>query len=100
MRQNKITILCTKAIDEAFIKEAASKNILIDVYPFITTEPISSVEVQQEIEQAFILSATVVFTSVKAVEAVAAELDEQRPDWQIFCIGHATRQCCEKYFGD
>jgi len=87
-------------MDEAFIKDAASKNILIDVHPFITTGSISSIEVQQEIEQALMLSATVVFTSVKGVEAVAAELDEQRPDWQIFCIGHATRQCCEKYFGE
>jgi len=97
--QNKITILSTTGIDEAFIKEAALKNIWIDVCPFIATEPILSTEVQQEIEQALLLSAIVVFTSVNAVEAVATELNEQRPDWQIFCIGHATRQRSEKYFG-
>ena len=98
MLQNKIDILCTKAIDEALIKDAASKNIFIDASSFIRTEPIRSKEIKQEIEQAFMLTATVVFTSANAVEAVAAELGEQKPDWKIFCIGHATCQLAKKYF--
>ena len=98
MPQNKITILSTRAIDEASVKDARSKNIFIDVLPFIRIELISSVEIQQEIEQALPLLVTVVFTSVNAVEAVAAQLDGQKPAWQIFCIGYATRQLAEKYF--
>lgn len=99
MSENKVAILCTRVIDEAWVKEAASKNISVDIIPFIRTEPISSIETQQEIEQALMLSAEVVFTSVNAVEAVLAELEGHRPDWRIFCIGHATRQAAEKYFG-
>src|SRR6185369_14452068 len=99
MLQNKITILSTREIDQAFIDEAAEKNILIDISPFIKTESIQSIEVQQEIEWALLESLTVVFTSVNAVEAVATELEDQQPEWKIYCIGHATKQAVEKYFG-
>jgi len=98
MLQNKVTILCTALIDEASIKEVLVKNLHVEVLPFVRSELILSKEVQQEIEQALMLSATVVFTSVNAVEAVATELEGQEPDWQIFCIGHATLRCVEKYF--
>jgi uroporphyrinogen-III synthase len=99
MLQNKITILSTKEIDQAFIHEAAGRNIIVDVSPFIKTEPIRSIETQQEIELALIESITVVFTSVNAVEAVATELLDLEPDWKIYCIGWATKQAAEKYFG-
>jgi len=99
MLQNKITILSTKEIDSLFIDQAAEKNILIDISPFIKTESIRSIEVQQEIEWALLESLAVVFTSVNAVEAVAAELEGLQPDWRIYCIGHATKQVVEKYFG-
>jgi uroporphyrinogen-III synthase len=99
MPQNKITILCTGSVEKPWIKEASSKNMSLDVLPFITTKRLSSKEVQQGIEQALMLSTAVVFTSVNAVKAVAAELEEQKPDWQIFCIGHATFRSVAKYFG-
>jgi len=99
MLQNKITILSTKEIDQAFIDEAAERNISVDVSPFIKTEPLRSIESQQEIELTLIESITVVFTSVAAVEAVATELLDLKPDWKIYCIGFATKQAIEKYFG-
>jgi uroporphyrinogen-III synthase len=99
MPQNKITILSTKEVDQAFIDEAAEKNIIVDISPFIKTEPIRSIETQQEIELALIESITVVFTSVNAVEAVATELLDLKPDWKIYCIGYATKQAVEKHFG-
>ncbi|MFI5186410.1 MAG: uroporphyrinogen-III synthase [Chitinophagales bacterium] len=99
MVQNKIAILSTNEIGDALIRDAALKNISVDVLPFIRTESISSVKVQQEIGQAFTLSATVVFTSTTAVEAVAAVVEGLKPGWKIFCIGHATRQSVENYFG-
>ena len=80
------------------ITEAAAKNIIVDTIPFIKTEPTSSIETQQEIEHLSTMTATVVFTSRSAVEAVVAELNGYQPDWQIFCIGHATRQAVEKFF--
>jgi len=99
MPQNKISILCTMAIDEATVRDAESRNVLVDVLPFIKTEPLSSIEIQQEIEQASTLEATVIFTSVNAVEAVAAELNDYKPEWLIFCIGYATQSAVDKYFG-
>jgi len=100
MPQNKITILSTKEIDQAFIDEAAERNIIVEISPFIKTEPIRSIETQQEIELALIESITVVFTSVNAVEAVATELLDLKPDWKIYCIGYTTKQAAEKYFGN
>jgi uroporphyrinogen-III synthase len=99
MPQNKITILSTNEIDQAFITEAAERNITVEVSPFIKTEPIRSIETQQEIELALLESITVVFTSVNAVEAVATELLDLQADWKIYCIGYSTKQAVEKYFG-
>jgi uroporphyrinogen-III synthase len=98
MPQNKVTILSTRAIEEALLAEAVSKNIIVDTIPFIKTEPTSSIETQQEIEHLATMQVTVVFTSVNAVEAVAAELESYQPDWQIFCMGHATREAVEELF--
>jgi uroporphyrinogen-III synthase len=100
MQENKVQILCTRPVDEGLIEEAGKNNINVDVISFIETEPIDSIEVQQEIEQAYLLTATVVFTSMNAVEAVAAQSDDQEPAWNIYCMGHATKQLVIEYFGE
>jgi len=100
MQNFKASILSTRPIDETLIKEAKSKNILIDVLSFIETEPIDSIEVYEEIEIASLESATVVFTSRNAVEAVAEYLNEYKPDWMIYCIGNTTKKLVQKYFGE
>jgi uroporphyrinogen-III synthase len=96
----KASILSTRPINEAFIEEAAKKNILIDVLSFIETEIIDSIEVYEEIENALLETATVVFTSVNAVEAVAAHLNDYKPDWSIYCIGNTTKKLVKEYFGE
>jgi uroporphyrinogen-III synthase len=98
MPPNKITILSTRSLDQLLISEAAERNIIVETVPFIKTEPTSSIEVQQEIEHLATMETTVIFTSRNAVEAVVAELDGYRPDWEIFCIGHATQEAVEKFF--
>ena len=98
--QNKITILCTRDINQAANDLCAANNILVDCISFITTEPIETVEVQQEIENALLLSTSVVFTSMNAVEAVAEFLFDAQPDWRIYCIGNTTQQLIKKYFGE
>ena len=100
MQENKVQILCTRPVAEELVEEAGKNNINVDVISFIETEPIDSIEVQQEIEQAYLLSAAVVFTSMNAVEAVAAQADEQEPAWNIYCMGHATKQLVIEYFGE
>jgi len=98
--ENSIQILCTRPVGETLIEEAGRKGISIDTLSFIETAPIENVEVQQEIEAALVLSATVVFTSMNAVEAVAEFLFDEQPDWKIYCIGNTTRELVEKYFGE
>ena len=100
MEQNKISILSTRPLSDSLIDEAGKLNIEVDVVSFIETEPIQSTEVQQEIENALLQSSTVVFTSMNAVQAVAAELDGQHPDWKIYSIGNTTTQLAKRYFGE
>ncbi len=100
MQQSSIEILCTRPLPEWLINEAAESGIAIEIESFIETEPIQSIEVQQEIENALLQSAVVVFTSMNAVEAVATYSDEQQPDWDIYCIGTATKRLVAEHFGE
>ena len=100
MHQNRISILSTRPLDDSLINEVKKAGIDIDVLSFIETAPIESMEVQQEIEQALLLSATVAFTSMNAVEAVANHLDDEQPDWRIYCTGTTTSKLVKKYFGE
>lgn len=96
--RNNIQILCTRSLDEQLIEEAGNKGIDIEVLCFIDTEPIESVEVQQEVEVVLNASATVVFTSMNAVEAVQETVIDEQPAWMIYCIGNTTQQLVKKYF--
>lgn len=98
--QNRIQILCTRPLNETLIDEAKQAGIDIDELSFIETEAIQTIEIQQEIEQALIQSATVVFTSMNAVEAVAFYQEAIQPDWEIYCIGTTTKKLAAKYFGE
>jgi uroporphyrinogen-III synthase len=100
MQQNKITILSTRPLQASLIDEAAAQGIEIDTQSFIETEAIQSIEVQQEIEQVLLQSASVVFTSMNAVEAVAEYMNEEMPDWIIYCMGQTTQELVKKYFGE
>jgi uroporphyrinogen-III synthase len=100
MQKFRASILSTRLIDETLIRQAKSKNILIDVLSFIETEAIDSIEVYEEINNALLESATVVFTSMNAVEAVAEHINEYKPDWKIYCIGNTTKKLVQKYFGE
>lgn len=98
---NKISILSTRPLNTSLVTEAKAAGIVIDTLSFIETEAIRTIEVQQEIEQALLQSAIVIFTSMNAVEAVATELDHHhQPDWLIYCIGNTTKQLVKKYFGE
>jgi uroporphyrinogen-III synthase len=97
--KNDTQILCTRPLSQGIIDVANSKGLSTDVLSFIETAAIETVEVQQEIEHTFLLKTTVVFTSMNAVDAVAAYLTDEQPDWQVYCIGFTTQQLVKKYFG-
>ena len=100
MPENKIHILATRQLSTKLLDEITDADILVDVVPFIDTVPIQTIEVQQEIEQAYLLSTTVVFTSMNAVEAVATWQYDQQPEWIIYCTGATTRKLAGEYFGE
>lgn len=100
MQQNNISILCTRPLPQAIIAEAMQSGICIEVMPFIETESILSVEVQQEIEQVALQQTTVVFTSMNAVEAVTVFLDGHKPAWNIYTLGTTTKKLVTDYFGE
>jgi uroporphyrinogen-III synthase len=105
MPESKIMILSTGVLPAYLAEEAEANNIYPDIISFIKTEPIQSIEVQQEIEQALLQEATVIFTSRNAIEAVAAELKDEETDpitieWNIYCVGDKTAELAGKYFGE
>lgn len=100
MQENKVNILCTRPVSDELVQEAKENGIAVDIISFIETEPIDSIEVQQEIEQAYMQTATVVFTSMNAVEAVAAHAEDQEPQWNIYCMGNTTKQLVNEFFGE
>jgi len=100
MQENRIKILCTRPLSEELLLSVRQQGVVIDVLPFIETEPTQTIETQQEIEQALVKSAVVVFTSTSAVDAVAYYMEEVQPDWRIYCIGNATSSLVAEYFGE
>lgn len=100
MQENNIHILSTRPLNKSLVSEAKASGITIDELSFIDTEPIQDIATQQEIEQAYLQSSTVVFTSMNAVDAVVAWQDGQQPDWVIYCMGNTTKQKLKENFGD
>ena len=97
---NKISILSTRPLETALLEAAKSKDIYIDIVSFIDTTPLQTSGIKEEIGKLLKQSASVVFTSMNAVNTVAAYINGQPPDWNIFCIGHTTRQQAARYFGE
>ena len=95
-----INILSTRPIDPLLIETAGLKGIFIEVRSFIQTIPLQSSDLVQEIENALSKSATVIFTSMNAVDAVAKHLNGRKPQWNIYSIGTTTDQLIKKYFGE
>lgn len=100
MPEHKIHILSTRPVEQLPLEEARRKGIKLDVLPFIETEAVQNIEIQQEIEWVSVQQATVAFTSMNAVIAVIEMLDGYVPDWSIYCLGFKTKQLVAEYFGE
>ena len=98
--RKSVNILSTRPIDPSLIKIAGLKGIFIEVRSFIETLPVQSTTVIQEIENVLSKSATVVFTSMNAVDVVSKHLNGYKPQWNIYSIGTTTDQLIKKYFGE
>jgi uroporphyrinogen-III synthase len=87
-------------LETALLEAAKAKDIQIDIVSFIDTTPIQNSGIKEEIGKILKQPASVVFTSMNAVNTVAAYINGNTPDWNIFCIGQTTRQLAAKYFGE
>ena len=97
--ENRTQILSTRPIQQSLIKDARDAGIDIDELTFIETNPIQSKLVDKEIENTLKETATVVFTSMNAVEVVGNQIKEHQPNWKIYCMGTTTQQLVVKFFG-
>ena len=86
-------------MSDELLQEAAARNIDLDVVPFINTSPCTG-EVRAEMMQLYNQGIIAIFTSVNAVEAVAALKGDHKPRWKIFCIGEATAKAVQQAFGE
>jgi uroporphyrinogen-III synthase len=100
MPEHNLHILCTRPVEKTQVEKAKQKGISLESFSFIETEAIQNIETQQEIEWASVEEATVVFTSMNAVESVTGMLDGFVPSWSIYCMGHKTKQLVTEYFGE
>ena len=100
MKDKEILILTTRPLDEAVIEKAAFQQVVIDTIPFIEINRCISSEVSARIVDLSTQNATVVFTSVNAVEIVVDAIPThlQMPAWNIYCIGGATFTLIKKYW--
>lgn len=96
--QNNIHLLCTRQLTETLITKAFENGITIDMLPFIKTEMVAEKNIIEEIQSTANQKATVVFTSVNAVEAVTERLSAI-PDWDIYCMGGVTKERVISFFG-
>ena len=97
--EEKIYILSTRPLPQSILDEAEGQHVQIDTISFIHTEPIINNELKQQLISFFSKQLVAVFTSMNAVEAVAACSSGQKPAWKIFCIGDTTAALIREYFG-
>lgn len=101
MADHKTRILSTRPLEAALLEQAAGRDIIIDMLPFIVTEPIVDAALQSRIRQLSRQPLIAVFTSMNAVEVVAGLLGPAHSTlpWQIYVIGYATQQLIRQYWG-
>lgn len=97
MSQRNISILSTRRLDEDLAKTALDKGIIIDVVPFIRTEPVTGPSAAV-IGQLTTQELQVIFTSVNAVHAVGAQLISLLPPWQVHGLSGATMTAIQEHW--
>ncbi|HEY0058011.1 MAG TPA: uroporphyrinogen-III synthase [Flavisolibacter sp.] len=95
MEKTERYILSTRPLAKGIIESAAEEGIIIEELSFIETHPVQNEELTERIKRLAEVPATIVFTSMNAVDAVADVVSEVK-DWKIYCIGHTTRKLVEE----
>jgi uroporphyrinogen-III synthase len=100
MLQSRIQILSTRPIDPDQINASKELGIDIDCISFIETTAIENNDLTLKIKALLASKATVVFTSMNAIDVVANHLSTLKPDWSIYCMGVTSNQLIKQYFGE
>ncbi len=98
MQGDKKYLLSTRPLRRSIVEEAATKGVIIEELSFINTAPVRDDVLYQKIKALSSEAHTVVFTSMNAVEAVAAQVSEV-PAWKIYSMGNTTRKLIEEAWG-
>jgi uroporphyrinogen-III synthase len=98
MQSNNPTILITAETEDSLLQPLTSKGFTADVIPFIKTESLQTEKVKQAIENISKETATVVFTSSNAVEAIQHFIQSKKTNWKIYCVGNTTKSLIENLF--
>lgn len=91
MQKTKWHILSTRPLSNAVKAQAAAKNIVIDESSFIETTAITNDALTKKIQALATQNITTVFTSMNAVEAVAA-MAQKKTGWPVYSIGTTTTE--------
>ncbi|WP_346236539.1 uroporphyrinogen-III synthase [Niabella insulamsoli] len=97
MQSNRVQILSTKVLEPAIIEKAGAHGILITCIPFIESNTAINEALARQINALAAAPINAIFTSSKAVAAVASVLTQQ-PGWNIFCLFGATRKHVAQLF--
>jgi len=93
-------LLSTRPVGTALVEAAAACGIVLDERAFIETKPIISDDVVRAVAELLQQQATVAFTSMNAVEAVAALKKDMQPNWTIYSVGSNTSRLAATFFGE
>ncbi len=91
-------VLSTAELDQKIISKALEQGVEIDAVSFIQVEPIREDNLKEELSELCKLPLTAVFTSANALSAMSSIFRSFKPDWNIYCIGNATKKAVLEYF--
>jgi len=91
-------VLSTVDLDQSLIAHALEHGVEIDAVSFIQVDPVKDDNLREELEEMSKLQLTAVFTSANAINAISETLQSCKPNWNVYCIGNATKKAVLQYF--
>ncbi len=99
MQENK-SILITGSLDQQWSSYLSTRNLQVDVIPFIDIEYISDSLSVQQINETIGGQQIAVFTSSNAIHGVQKILKTKPTGWKIYCVGKVSEQLARSFWGD
>ncbi len=93
-------ILSTAELDQALVNNAMAHGIELDAVSFIHVEPVRDHNLKEELDDLCKMPLTAVFTSANALSAMDEVLKNGKPEWNVYCIGNATKKTVLQYFDE